>query len=108
MFSLHKLGGQPEILISETGGYVQVLCFRLETVVTEDLTRPRSYWKHPPSLPGSPCRVVQSLNQQSCVLPTSSQEQVQQHNAVGYRSCCGGLSAPNLGCVVRQHFCCKI
>lgn len=68
-------------------------------VVTEELTRPGSYWKHPPSLPGSPCRVVPSLNKQSCGLPKSGQEQGQQRN---------GLSAPRPGCVDHQRFCCKI
>lgn len=51
------------------------------------------------SLPGSPCRVVPSLNKQSCGLPKLGQEQGQQRN---------GLSAPSPGCVDHQHFCCKI
>lgn len=68
-------------------------------VDTEELTRPGSYWKHPPFLPGSPCRVVPSLNKQSCGFPKLGQEQGQQHN---------GLSALSPGCVGHQHFCCKI
>lgn len=67
--------------------------------VTKELTRAESYWMHPPFLPGSPCRVVPSLNKQSCELPKLGQEQGQQ---------CNGLSAPRPGCVDHQHFCCKI
>lgn len=104
---VHKQGCQPQLLLSETGVYVQVLCFRLEIVVTEDLTTPGSSQKHPPLLPGSPCRVVQSLNKQSWGSLKSGWAQAQQRSAARCRSCCAGPSAPNLGCVARQHFCCK-